>query len=111
MAFNRSYKLQVKLVSETMNIQSFHWVQSQLEHSHAMMVTDKKKIYLWSRRMHLALRAYQELLNYLAAMETSPDKEICDSAQVIQGNLFYLVEYRELLLTLIHSYDEVKMSR
>lgn len=111
MAFNRSYKLQVKLVSETMNIQCFHWVQSQLEHSHAMLVTDKKKVHLWSRRMHLALRAYQELLNYLAAMETSTDQDIKKSAQVIQGNLFYLVEYRELLLTLIHSYDEVKMSR
>lgn len=111
MAFNRSYKLQVKLVSETMNIQCFHWVQSQIEHSHAMMATDKKKVYIWSRRMHLALRAYQELISYLAAMEVSSDADIRKSAQVIQGNLFYLVEYRELLLTLLHSYDEVKLSR
>lgn len=111
MAFNRSYKLPVKLVSETMNIQCFHWVQSQIEHSHAMMTTDKKKVYVWSRRMHIALQAYQELILYLAAMNVSPDADIRKSANVIQGNLFYLVEYRELLLTLIHSYDEVKLSR
>lgn len=30
-----------------------------MEHYYEMMITDKKKIPLWSRRLHLALKAYQ----------------------------------------------------
>ena len=45
--------------SETMTVQSFHFVQTQMEKCYEMMITDKKKIPLWSRRMHLALKAYQ----------------------------------------------------
>jgi timeless len=45
--------------SETMSVQTFHYVQTQLENCYDMLSSDKKKILLWSRRMHLALKAYK----------------------------------------------------
>ncbi|XP_068081977.1 protein timeless homolog [Anabrus simplex] len=111
MEFNRHYKFEVKLVSETMSLQSFHFVQTQLETYYEMMTSDKKKIHLWSRRMHIALRAYQELLMTLMAMDKSGDPSVQESARVIKSNIFYVIEYRELILTLMLNFDEIKMSR
>jgi hypothetical protein len=45
--------------SETISVQTFHFVQTQLENCYDMLTSDKKKMLLWSRRMHLALKAYQ----------------------------------------------------
>ncbi|XP_063230357.1 protein timeless homolog isoform X2 [Bacillus rossius redtenbacheri] len=111
MEFNRHYNFQVQYVSETMHVQTFHFVQTQLENCYEMMVTDKKKLRLWSKRMHLALQAYQELLMTLTAMDKSPDESVRNSSKVIKNNVFYVIEYRELILTLLLNFDEVKMSR
>lgn len=45
--------------SETMSVQTFHYVQTQMENCYDALMSDKKKMLLWSRRMHLALKAYQ----------------------------------------------------
>jgi hypothetical protein len=42
-----------------MSVQTFHYVQTQLENCYDMLSSDKKKMLLWSRRMHLALKAYK----------------------------------------------------
>ncbi|XP_017771147.1 PREDICTED: protein timeless homolog [Nicrophorus vespilloides] len=111
MEFNRSYKFEVKLVSETMSVQAFHFVQKQMETYYDMLAMDKKKIRQWSRRLHLSLLAYRELLMTLAAMDKCPDGSVRDSSKVIKSNVFYVPEYREFIITLLVNYDEVKMSR
>lgn len=92
--------------------------------------------------MHLALKAYQELLLTVNEMDCSPDENIRQSSSVIKsetltvlpqshrlnpppaescaklrlfslwpcfpGNIFYLMEYREIFLTLLRKYDETK---
>lgn len=45
--------------SETISTEIFHLVQRQMEHYYEMIITDKKKIPLWSCRLHIALKAYQ----------------------------------------------------
>ncbi|KAH1021930.1 hypothetical protein HUJ04_011414, partial [Dendroctonus ponderosae] len=110
MEFNRCYKFEVKLVSETVAVQTFHYVQRQSETFYDLMSTDGKKLILWSRRLHLALLAYRELFMTLAAMDKSPDGNVRDSARVIKSNIFYVLEYREFILTLLVNYDELKMS-
>ncbi|KAG1649885.1 Protein timeless [Nymphon striatum] len=50
MEFNRLHQFQVKLVSETISIQTFHYVQTQMDNYHEMMMIDKKKLNQWSRR-------------------------------------------------------------
>ncbi|KAJ8982321.1 hypothetical protein NQ317_006666 [Molorchus minor] len=108
--FNRGYKFEVKLVSETMSIQTFHYVQQQSESYFDLMQTDKKKLRSWSRRLHLALLAYRELLLTLCAMDKSPDGTVRDSSKVIKSNIFYVPEYREFILALLVTYDELKSS-
>ncbi|EEZ99220.1 protein timeless homolog isoform X1 [Tribolium castaneum] len=110
MEFNRCYKFEVKLVSETMAVQTFRYVQQLTEKYFDMIQSDKKNAVLWSRRLHLALLAYRELFLTLCAMDKSPDETVRDSARVIKSNIFYIVEYREFVITLLMTYDELKMS-
>ena len=42
-----------------MNTTTFHYVQGLIANYHDLMVTDKDKLGLWSKRAHAALRAYQ----------------------------------------------------
>ncbi|XP_050066512.1 protein timeless homolog isoform X2 [Aphis gossypii] len=111
MEFNRNYKFEIKLVSETMALNIFHFVQERIEESREKLITDKKKIPIWSKRMHLGLKAYKELMETLLVMYQSKNPTLESSARTILTNLFYMVEYRDLLLGLLNLYDEVKFSR
>ncbi|TGZ51948.1 Timeless-like protein [Temnothorax longispinosus] len=111
MEFNRHYKFQVKYVSETISTQVFYLVQRQMEQYYEMILVDKKRIPLWSRRLHLALKAYQELLNTLMIMDKSTDDGVKESSKIIKSNIFYVPEYRETILSQLLCFDEVKMSR
>nr|XP_018907854.1 PREDICTED: protein timeless homolog [Bemisia tabaci] len=111
MEFNRLYKFQVKLVSETLSVHIFHFVQSQLETWMEMMITDKKKIPVWSKRMHLALKAYKELLMTLAEMDRSSDEGVRASAKSIKSNLFYVSDYRDLIFVLFTKFTPLKFTR
>lgn len=104
-------------------------------------------------RMHLALKAYQELLLTINEMDQSKDESIRQSSVVIKsrmqfwcltnfhlfsfscrfhsfsffsfatltvlscvyydslGNIFYLMEYREIFLTLLRKFDETQQPR
>ncbi|KAF7414932.1 hypothetical protein HZH68_003421 [Vespula germanica] len=111
MEFNRCYKFQVKYVSETISTEIFYIIQRQMDQYYEMIVTDKKRIPIWSYRLHLALKAYKELLYTLMAMDKSPDQDIRESSKVIKSNVFYVPEYRETILSQLLNFDEFKMSR
>lgn len=96
--------------SETMSVQAFHYVQQLSENYFDLMQTDKKKIRLWSKRLHLALLAYRELFYTLCVMDKSPDGTVKDSAKVIKSNIFYVPEYREFVLALLMNFNELKVS-
>lgn len=108
--FNRYHQFKVELVSETLHIQTFHYIQTNLETYYEMMQTDKKKIPLWSRRMHKGLGAYRELLMTLILMDKSKDESVKQSANVLKSKVFYVPEYREMCLMLLNNYDQRKMS-
>uniref|UniRef100_A0A8D0GB89 Timeless circadian regulator n=1 Tax=Sphenodon punctatus TaxID=8508 RepID=A0A8D0GB89_SPHPU len=61
--------------------------------------------------MHLALKAYQELLTTLHEMDHSPDEAVRQSSQIIKNNIFYMMEYRELFLALFRKFDGTKQPR
>ncbi|XP_013399698.1 protein timeless homolog [Lingula anatina] len=82
MQFNRLYKFRVELVSETMSVPTFHYIQTNLMTYHETVLSDKKEAVTWSKRMHLALRAYQELLMSLNTMDKDP--ELKASAKVLK---------------------------
>ncbi|KAJ7999282.1 hypothetical protein DPEC_G00213810 [Dallia pectoralis] len=111
MAFNRGNGFRADLVSETMSIRTFHFIERNITNYYEMMLTDRKEATSWSRRMHLALKAYQELLLTVNEMDQSRDVNIRQSANVIKSNIFYLMEYREIFLTLLRKFDETKQPR
>nr|CAB3517255.1 unnamed protein product [Spodoptera littoralis] len=111
MEFNRGHNFQVGLVSETMSVPMFHYVQQQMEKYYDMIKVEKKKFTAWVRRLHLALRAYKELLNTLLAMDKSTDSTVKESAKVLKSNIFYVLEYREFIIATVLNYDENKMPR
>lgn len=108
MSFNRGNGFRADLVSETMSIRAFHFIERNITNYYEMLLTDRKEATSWSRRMHLALKAYQELLLTVNEMDRSPDETIRQSSNVIKSNIFYLMEYREIFLTLLRKYDETK---
>ncbi|KAM8916833.1 protein timeless homolog isoform 2-T5 [Spinachia spinachia] len=108
MAFNRGNGFRADLVSETMSIRAFHYIERNITNYYEMLLTDRKEATAWSRRMHLALKAYQELLLTVNEMDRSQDGSIRHSSSVIKSNIFYLMEYREIFLTLLRKYDETR---
>ncbi|XP_008305173.1 protein timeless homolog [Stegastes partitus] len=108
MAFNRGNGFRADLVSETMSIRAFHFIERNITNYYEMLLTDCKEATSWSRRMHLALKAYQELLLTVNEMDRSQDETIRQSSSVIKSNIFYLMEYREIFLTLLRKYDETR---
>ena len=99
------------LYSETISNEIFHLVQREIEQNYEMMLTDKKKIPVWAKRLHLAVKAYQELLNTLGAMDSATDPAVRESSKIIKSNIFYVPEYRETILSQLIHYDPLKMSR
>ncbi|GFQ67403.1 protein timeless homolog [Trichonephila clavata] len=110
MKFNRLYSFQPALVSETISLQMFHHIHTQITNYHEMMLTDKSKAKIWSKRMQLGVSAYKELLETVFTMTKSADINIQQNADVIISSVFYVIEYREMLLSLLFHYDEVKFS-
>ncbi|KAL2776225.1 protein timeless-like protein isoform 2, partial [Daubentonia madagascariensis] len=106
MAFNRAASFQPALVSETLSVRTFHFIEQNLTNYYEMMLTDRKEAASWARRMHLALKAYQELLATVNEMDASPDEAVRESSRIIKNNIFYVMEYRELFLTLFRKFDE-----
>lgn len=106
MAFNRAASFRPALVSETLSVRSFHFIEQNLTNYYEMMLTDRKEARSWACRMHLALKAYQELLATVNEMDMSPDEAVRESSRIIKNNIFYMMEYRELFLTLFRKFDE-----
>ncbi|RXG71731.1 Protein timeless-like protein [Armadillidium vulgare] len=108
--FNRSHNFKIELTTEVLNIQTFHYIQTLMENYYETMTTDKKKIPLWSRRMHKGIKAYQELLMTLSFMDKSDIESVRESSRILKNKVFYVVEYRELALILLQNFDELKMT-
>ncbi|KAK2149955.1 hypothetical protein LSH36_429g01017, partial [Paralvinella palmiformis] len=103
--------IKVKGQIETLSIPTFHYIQTHLQNFHEMILTSKKDGIIWSRRMHLALKAYHELLQSLNVMDKSPDDTLHEGAKVMKCNIFYMMEYRDIFVVLLRKFDETRQSR
>jgi len=113
MQFNRGHEFKIELVSETLSRQTFHFLQQQLDAYRDNFEHEKKnrpKYLMWSRRMHLCIRAYMELLHNLVDMEGSSNPDIKEAGRVLKASVFYESEYRELCLQQLSSFNPDKMS-
>ncbi|XP_029654177.1 protein timeless homolog [Octopus sinensis] len=110
MEFCRLHSQQVELISETLSVSAFHYIQVNLLNYYEMITTDKKEAKVWAKRVHLALKAYQELLMTLHSMETSKNKHLVSSAKVLKGNIFYMMEFRDIFVVLLSKFNHSKHS-
>lgn len=130
MAFNRGNDFHTDLVSETMSIRTFHFIECNITKYYEMILTDRKEATSWSRRqghsdvyskliknemyafspkclwfilsrMHLALKAYQELLLNLNEMDHSQDENIRQSANIIKSKTLTVHVVQQLNLKLV----------
>ncbi|KAK2704824.1 hypothetical protein QYM36_017018 [Artemia franciscana] len=109
--FNRIYGFKLELISETLNVDSFHYVQSCIELYMNNLHTDKRNIDAWNQRMQNAMSTYKELLLSMVAMDNSKEKPCLDLSQHIKSHIFYQMEYRELCLQLLQHYKPFKFSK
>lgn len=66
-----------------MSLHIFHFVQERIEESRERLITDKKKIHVWSKRMHLGLKAYKVYIYIFNSF-------VCHIYLNCYNNLFYL---------------------
>ena len=62
-------------------------------------------------RLHYAIQAYKELLEYVQYMGESLDDALHSNATIIKNNILYRPEYRDIFVTVIRNYNEVVSSR
>lgn len=94
-----------------MSVSTFHYVQQQMENFVDRIVAEKKTAIVWIKRLHLSLKAYQELFHTLLAMDKTDEDNVKESSKVIKSNIFYVLEYREFILQLLLTFDETKMPK
>jgi timeless len=110
--FNRLNGFKIDLVTESLSTGTIHWICNQIQNDSEMIQTDKKKKIHWNRRLQLGIQAYREFLLSLHCMETQhEDEDIRALVVKLKSNIFYVVEYREIILQLLLSYNENHFTR
>lgn len=101
-------------IYETLCTGLFHYIQTTIDNylDHLQQKKEfKQEIGDWSKRLHQALRAYKELLfslSYIESLNLPWATKMCFN---IKSDIFVEPEYRELLLRLMHNFNEEKMSK
>ncbi|THD26470.1 Timeless [Fasciola hepatica] len=137
LAFSRLYRFRSSLISETLNASTFHWIYDQVMHYREMLLSDKRgggtnrRAIQASRRLELAVMAYQEFLVCLSRMirvtdaDRLPDPELeetpeiveerlriqANAAENIMANVFYVSEYQDVYPILLRDFNEAVQSR
>uniref|UniRef100_A0AAZ3QKL6 Timeless circadian clock n=1 Tax=Oncorhynchus tshawytscha TaxID=74940 RepID=A0AAZ3QKL6_ONCTS len=114
MAFNRGNGFRADLVSETMSIRAFHFIERNITNYYEMMLNDRKEASSWSHASPV-FRSSLHLLSFPLLFFVSSFiiflNETSKSSVSLPGNIFYLMEYREIFLTLLRKFDETKQPR
>jgi len=116
MAFNRVYDFRVEYVSQTISVQIFSDILKLIlkyddQYCIIKPTKGKEKKIQFSRRIHLALKALKELLLYVAVMLKTNNENLMAVADVIQSNIFYIEEYRNVFLDLLRHWNPAFQAR
>ncbi|XP_052902821.1 protein timeless homolog [Anopheles moucheti] len=104
--FNRHCGFKIELVSESLSIDAFHWIITRMEAYNENIIADKTRKSIWARRLHLTVQTYRELLNNMHALEKTKDTSATELLSVLQNNIFYVMEYREMTIHLLTNFKE-----
>jgi timeless len=110
--FNRLNGFRFHVVSEGLSTGTIHWICGQIQHDADMVQSDKRMKVNWNRRLQLGVVAYREFLENLPVMEGQEgDDEVQALVVKLKSNVFYVVEYREMVVQLLLGYNENNYTR
>lgn len=107
-SFARHSNMSLDLVSETLSTSTIHFIQIKINDYQDKLKAEKKKFVEISKRLHLALRAYQELLNVLKVVDS--EHSYFKTVETIKKNIFTQQDYSSLIMNLFQQYEERKHS-
>uniref|UniRef100_A0A182QD94 Timeless N-terminal domain-containing protein n=1 Tax=Anopheles farauti TaxID=69004 RepID=A0A182QD94_9DIPT len=109
--FNRLSGFKIELVSESLSVDTFHWIVTRLETYIDNITSDKTRKSIWARRLQLAVQTYRELLYNMHALEKTLDEKAKELLSLLQNNIFYVVEYRETTIHLLTNFNQSHHTR
>lgn len=107
-SFNRHANLPMDNISENLATSTLHYIQILITCYLDKLKIEKKKFHQDSSKLHLALRAYREILLLIQSIDK--ESEFYNTAESIQRKIFSEVEYTTLLLNMFQQYNEPKHS-
>uniref|UniRef100_A0A1B0CF68 Putative dna topoisomerase i-interacting protein n=1 Tax=Lutzomyia longipalpis TaxID=7200 RepID=A0A1B0CF68_LUTLO len=111
MEFNRHNGFRLDLVSETVNVQTFHWILTRVQDAMELLALEKKNFRPLAKKLHVRMLAFRECLLTLCAMQkVNDDANQCLFKQ-IQNNIFYVMEFREIVLQSLLHFKETQVTK
>uniref|UniRef100_A0A0K8TTM2 Putative dna topoisomerase i-interacting protein n=1 Tax=Tabanus bromius TaxID=304241 RepID=A0A0K8TTM2_TABBR len=111
MEFNRLSGLPFELVSESMSVQCFHWVLTEMQHHMDMMETDKEQERIWAKRLNVAVRAFKQMILSMIALPKLKVEKAVSLFHILLNNVCGTTEYRECLLQLLLLYKATRTTK
>lgn len=105
-SFNQQLFLKLDNLAETLSTSTVHFIQILITSYHDKLKVEKNKplkIQI-SRRLHLGIRAYREILILLKSIQR--DSEFWDTSEKIKKNIYTDKDYNCLLLNSFQEYEE-----
>lgn len=105
--FTRHLKLSVENISESLAVSTFHMINMLIDGYQEKIKMEKKNFHTLTTRLHLALRAYREILLLMKYVIQS-EPSFKSKAESLMLRLFNERDYSNLILALFKNYSEPK---
>ncbi|CAK9290310.1 unnamed protein product [Gordionus sp. m RMFG-2023] len=110
MEFSRETDLDVKYYSQTLNKDIVHYLINNMHKYIDSLMMDKVDGVIWGKRTHQALMAYKQIIFNLNRLSYSEIEEVREGVKIIKANVFYVPEYRDVLIQLFKSFNPIYYS-
>lgn len=107
-AYNQKSGLDLDNISETVSTSCLHFIQVLINSYQDKIEVEKKKFQSVSKRLHLALRAYREILIIIQSIDK--ESPFAEKVKAIQKSIFNDLEYSTLVINLFQKFSEQKHS-
>ncbi|GAB0092876.1 Timeless [Sergentomyia squamirostris] len=111
MEFNRYNGFRLDLVSETVNVQTFHWILTRIQDTMDHLMQEKKLFRPLAKKLHIRMLAFRECLLTLFTMQKIEDEVTQCLFKQIQNNIFYVMEFREIIIHLLLNSKETQVTK
>ena len=75
------------------------------------LALEKEEQEKWGKRLHRSVSALKELFHYVQAMQCSEQNIYRENARILQSNIFYTSEFREMFPSLLRQFKPAAQTR